>query len=532
LRSRNERGPDEARTAVPKREAFEREREENLMSSPDDDRGLTVARDSSGRRSTVAFGREVVAAALEPVSPAAAVATRAERDCRRGYLRHLRSLVEASVVDAAAPLAVARAGLAAVAARLRFVGDGGESSLAEAMAAPRRDLLRTRSVRGRDSAPEPLAVPYRGRMLAGESLLRQLDDWVARDLVEPSFAEALRQVHDHPDWLDLADQTFVLLGAGAEMGPFDFLVKRRAQIVAVDLARPAIWQRLIAATRAGNGTLHLPTRGAGDDSDDALAQRSGADLLTETPEIAAWIGSFDLPLTVGAYAYLDGVLHLRVAAAMDAIQAAAAARQDVTLAMLGTPTDVAVVPAETMAAAHERHAQRPLARQLWQQPLHWISGGRLFARNIEPTEAGLGIVDALVVQQGPNYALAKRLQQWRALAARADGHCVSARVAPPSLTGSVLSNPLMGAAYRSAAMFGVEAFEPATASVLMAALLVHDLRNPRSAARPATPLAQPLLLFADAAHHGGLWRSPFAARSALPVAALTGYLRRGAPHRS
>jgi hypothetical protein len=31
LRSRTERGPDEARTAVPKRESFEREREESLM---------------------------------------------------------------------------------------------------------------------------------------------------------------------------------------------------------------------------------------------------------------------------------------------------------------------------------------------------------------------------------------------------------------------------------------------------------------------------------------------------------------------
>lgn len=111
-------------------------------------------------------------------------------------------------------------------------------------------------------------------------------------------------------------------------------------------------------------------------------------------------------------------------------------------------------------------------------------------------------------------------------AARADGCRVSTHVAPPSLTGSVLSNRMMAAAYRSARMFGVEAFAPATASSLMAALLVHDLRNPAAVADPAVVLTHPLRLLADAAHHGGLWRMPFAARSALPVAALLGAWRR------
>ena len=33
--------------------------------------------------------------------------------------------------------------------------------------------------------------------------------------------------------------------------------------------------------------------------------------------------------------------------------------------------------------------------------------------------------------------------------------------------------------------FGIEIFEPPTSSALMAALLVHDLRNPSAAAQPA-----------------------------------------------
>jgi len=493
------------------------------MNRQEQESGVVFARDAAGARSSTAFGREAIAAALRAIAPDAAAAARAERDWRHGYVRHLVRLAEASAASAQAPLAAARAGLAAIARGARFVRDGDEVWLAEAMAAPRAGWLRTATVRGGDGPPAPLAIPYRGRELAGAALLRQLDDWLARGVVEPSFVQALRLVHDHPDWLDLSDQHFALLGAGAELGPFEWLARRRANLVAVDLPRPAIQQRLIAAARAGNGVLHLPVRGEGGADPAAYA---GADLLAETPEIAAWLARFDAPLVLGAYAYLEGARHLRVALAMDAIQAQfAAARRGVTLAMLGTPTVACAVPAEAMQAAHERYARRPLSARLWQTPLRWLSGGRLFARNVQPAGGGFGIADALIVQQGPNYALAKRLQQWRALAARADGCRVSTHVAPPSLTGSVLSNRMMAAAYRSAATFGVEAFAPATASSLMAALLVHDLRNPQAAANPATPLAHPLQLLADAANHGGLWRMPFAARSALPVAALIGALR-------
>ena len=50
-------------------------------------------------------------------------------------------------------------------------------------------------------------------------------------------------------------------------------------------------------------------------------------------------------------------------------------------------------------------------------------------------------------RQGPNYALAKRLQSWRAMVARADGQPVSINVAPATATASVVSNPQFAAAY-------------------------------------------------------------------------------------
>ncbi len=215
---------------------------------------------------------------------------------------------------------------------------------------------------------------------------------------------------------------------------------------------------------------------------------------------------------------------------MDSIQAQLAAqRRDVTLAMLATPTDVCAVPAGALKMAHARFAVRGLAAKL----AYAATAGRAFARNGDwrvaerVADAALGgLVDALVVQQGPNYLLAKRLQLWRALVARATGTRVSFRIAPPALTKSVTKNRLIAAVYRSAHHFGAHGFEPATAAALMAALLVHDLRHTDAVANPDVPLDHPLQLMADAAFHGGLWRMPFAARSALPVAARIGIAAR------
>jgi hypothetical protein len=213
---------------------------------------------------------------------------------------------------------------------------------------------------------------------------------------------------------------------------------------------------------------------------------------------------------------------------MDAIQATLTNRRgDISLAILATPTDAYAVPAAALRAAHERFAARGCAARA----ARIATLGHGFARNgealanVEHDAAIGGIVDALVAQQGPNYVLAKRLQHWRALVARHAGVRVSIHVAPPALTRSVTRNRLLAAAYRAAGRFGAEAFEPATASALMAALLVHDLRNPEAAADPGVALGHPLQLLNDAACHGGLWRMPYAARSALPMAALIGMLQ-------
>ncbi len=382
-----------------------------------------------------------------------------------------------------------------------------------------------------------LSLPYRGRRLFGDDLRRQIDRWVADGIAEPGFGEAMTLLLDNPDWMDLRDVDIAVLGAGAELGPTRSLLRWGARVHAIDLPRPDMWQRLIGITRGTAGSLRIPIAldengqppfvvgGFVHPEDDArVASKAGADLLKRTPELLTWIGEIEQPFVLGTYAYADGALHVLLSMAADAIATELLARRDdITLAYLATPTDVFMVPMAAVEESRRRWDARGLSGML-QSPLRLL---RQFEPNYKETFVAddgteFGINDSLVPQQGPNYALAKRLQRWRALVARADGVPVSLNLAPATRTQSVVKNRALAAAYAGAGRFGVEVFDPATSTTLMAALLVHDLRNPAAAANPATPLANPMDLFAQAANHGGLWRAAYAPRSVLGIAALLG----------
>lgn len=486
---------------------------------PDDAGGIQFPQ-VGGRRSTTQTAQQVFAAAVRDVDARAAAAIEGETAWRKRYPRHLRAVLEAEAVAADAAVRIARTGIDRLRAELVFADAEGERPLATGLPSRRGAALGTTSVKGEGVRQRELVVPYRGRQLRGDELHRQLDDWVARDIAEPSFAEVIRRVMANPDWLAVPDRQVVLLGAGAEMGPLQPLTAWGASVLAVDVARPAVWQRIAATARAGSGVVHAPVHG------DADLEQAGADLLTETPEILDWIGGVDGSIVVGNYAYADGSSFVRVAMAADSITAELLAqRGDVAVAYLATPTDVFVVPAEAAAAAQDRFAHQGWRGALY-RPLRLMTGGRLFAPHYAgtmTTQAGpVGIADALVTQQGPNYALAKRLQRWRAVLARHEGVLTSAHVAPSTRTRSVMKNRILAAAYRGAPLFGVEIFDPATSNTLMAAVLVHDLHEPSAAANPVTPLAHPHQLFMEAANHGGLWREQFHPRTALPVAAVLG----------
>ena len=514
----------------------------------DDLAGVDFPAGPDGHRSTSAVGRAVVADALRAVDPARAQRAERETNWRTGYLTHFRALVEAGLASSDAAAAVAAAGLDSLYRQLRAVAaDGAESGLDALLTAPARRSLATTTVTGTAPPQATLAVPYRGTVLRGDALGRQLDAWVAAGTVEPSFAAAVAEVARHPDWLPLPGRTVAVLGAGAEMGPVSTLLGWGARVLAVDLPRPAIWERLLTAARDSAGTLVLPVAGAADggpgdsapDQDASLAQRAGADLVSDGAAVADWLtAAAGGSLVLGNYAYADGAGHVRVAAAVDALTCRVQAqRADVALAFLATPTDVFAVPAAAVAQADRAYGTRSAASRLAGGSLRLLSGGRLLQRAYQ-AGADPGINDSLVAQQGPNYALAKRLQRWRATVARRDGATVSINIAPPTRTRSVLKNRALAAAYAGAHRFGVEVFEPATCQVLMAALVVYDLHAGGTApggagaaagggAEAGAGATHPWQDEAHAAAHGGLWRMAYTPRSALSLAAALGYLRPG-----
>jgi hypothetical protein len=336
-------------------------------------------------------------------------------------------------------------------------------------------------------------------------------------VVEPSFAVAIRRVMEHPEWLALPGRRVAIVGAGAEMGPLEPLSRWGAHVIAIDLPVEKIWKRLTDTIRqgAGRATIPLTTEGT-----------PGIDVVRSLPETRTWLDEVadGDQLVLGMYAYADGGAHVCVTAAVDALGTDLLERRSGTaLAYLATPTDAFVVPEDAVADARAAYASRGL-RRILQAPLRALSLGRLFAPAYPGTSR---VADVLVAQQGPNYALAKRIQRWRGVTASVNGAPVSFNVAPATWTRSVTKNRVLAAAYTGARRFGIEIFAPATSRVLMAALLVHDLHEPSPEDR------DPEVLFSDGAAHGGLWRAAYQPRSVLGVAALTGlHTALGVPARS
>lgn len=469
-----------------------------------------------GRRSTQRTGRDVFAAAATAVDPGLATQIRAETAWRTAYPTHLRQLTEAAAVSPLAGVSIARAGLNRVHATFEYDEAGTTRRVAEAATSTPEITLGSRVVEGTGERQAGLAIPYRGQVVSGADLRAVVDDWVRRGVVEPAVRSVINQLIEHPEWLDLRDTWFGVLGAGAEMAPTAQLLRWGADVVAVDIAHDVVWRRFEEEAVLGSGRLHSPAT-------ERSAYPLGVDLLSDTAAITTWLDGFDHSMVLGNYAYADGETFARLSVAADAVIAILRQRRaDHGVVCLATPTDVFAVPADVVHGTRRRdpstwsRALAPLLRR--------VSGQRLLVRNHQNTvrtDSGdeVGIADSLVLQQGPNYALAKRIQRWRALDSHADGGFGAIHVAPPTRTASVVKNRVLAAAYEGASLFGVEIFEPATSRVLMAALLVHDLRV-HEQDPPSTPCSEHELTAAAA--HGGLWRTPWEPRTALPFTVLRG----------
>lgn len=474
-------------------------------------------------------GRAIITAALANVDSRSSQQAQSEKNWRKHYTVHFKQLVEQGLSSPEASLKIAEDGLEKAHQTFEFYRDGQKHLLQEVFSLP-AGQLHTFKLTGHSKSPPEWYVPYQGQKLQGDALLEQIERWESQGIVETSHANALRECVVHPEWFDLSDRTTVLFGAASEAGPLTWLAKWKANIVAIDLPNTRVWGKIVDTINQGNATLYAPCTEdlPADTSLDILKEKLGANLLTQIPEIAKWLLQFEQDLDLAAIAYLDGEKHVRVSMAMDAImQHVSQQKANTSLMYMCTPTDVYAVPSEVIEASKVKYTERSKAQAIISKGVSTLSRKHFFQKNahelIQSGDQAYGICDCLVVEQGPNYALAKRIQQWRATLARAQGQRVSINIAPSTTTYSVTKNPLLKAAFNGASLFDVEAFAPETTNAIMAALWIHDLRNPESVANPEVKLNHPLELMMHGANHGGLWRVAYLARTALPFAALYGF---------
>ena len=484
---------------------------------------------TNGERATQPVGRGVVSSATARVDTAASEAAQDESRWYNQYPRHFRELTRLGAgVNAGL---IAADGLAALHSAMRFRRQGAEISLQDAIAVPRSNYFASVTIEGTGQVSDAGLILYDDEQpVRASELLALLERWDDLGVAEPSATDALRLINDRPEWLDLRDTTVVVLGAAAEMGPLEALLSWGCHVVAIDLPGRAQWRSLIDLARRSPGRLTVPVRRSAGSitSDSVLATFAGADVLTEAPEITEWLLRLEQPFIVGDYVYAPGSMHVRTSAAVDGIVSTILdGRHDVGVAYLATPTDCYAVPGDAVDASLRgfQGTSRIVATA------RGLGGKRVFRANFErtyvmPTGRRFGVFDGLITQQGANYALAKRIQRWRAQRARDQGAWVSINVAPPTRTQSVVNSRVLEAAYGGSHRFGLHVFTPQASRQVMAALLVHDLRNEQSSAHPDVPLDDAMDLLASEAMHGGMWRAPYAPRSVLGFAVATGRFSR------
>jgi Protein tyrosine phosphatase-like protein, PTPLA len=320
--------------------------------------GIVFPLDEKKLRSSTPVNKAILAAAVGAVNPAKAKRIEAAKGYRHTYVKYLIELVEEQCRSPEVCLKIAQAGLDKAYDAFEFIAaDGTAVTLGEAMATKNTEKFFTGFIKGEGTAKaEGIEIPYKGKILKGQALREQVAKWVDYGTIEPSAEDAIVGCIDNPSWVDLSDKYFVLLGAGSAMGPLEVLLALGANVVAVDLDRSFIWQRLIGLAKKSTGTMTFPLKHdqATLKTDDDLYASAGCNLFTHTPMIRDWLMNLypGKSFTVGSYAYLNGAAHVQVSIAMDAISRdLSEKRPGTSLAYLCTPTDLHLVPKEAWDAS-------------------------------------------------------------------------------------------------------------------------------------------------------------------------------------
>ena len=370
---------------------------------------------------------------------------------------------------------------------------------------------------------KPLSVSYKGKDLTGSALKDQLAKWATYGTIEPDAANTLSRLAEGD--VNLNGQHFVLIGAGSAMGPFIKLLEHGATVVCIDIPgtmgqRAAdMWARLIKTAKESSGSIIFPLSRPQKDcnSEEELIQSVGCNLIEQPAMILNWLSDVakGKQLTIGNYTYLDGDLHVKLSLAADAIIKHMRLRRpnEVAAAFLCTPTDIHCVPDAAHRAAVKNYGWHP--GRLLEAIINVCSMGKFLRKNaLPPLKNNIKVVDGLSVAQGPNYALAKRLQHWRSMIEFEAGGIVSTSIAPSTATLSVVSNRTFGWAYGGMPYFKpFEIFHQDTTNAVMAGLLIADVTQGDSAKNPKNrkmyEIKNTMELFKHNSVHGGVWRCAY-----------------------
>jgi len=502
--------------------------------------GIQFPLTGGGKRSTTSTGKAILAASLQTLSDASAfdkLTNEKDKKWRFGYQKHIYSTVQLMAeADSKTLLKMSLGGLQKAHDVMEFYR-GGEKvcSMAEAMVKGKFEgTFETGVVKGQGKIITTAVAPYRGKEYSGSDLVDLVQKWADAGNIDTTGVHGVQAVLDNTQWLDLSDETFVIIGATSEMGPLQFLLEHGATVIALARNNPkkaARWQRVLEMARNSAGKLIFPMNAPQNGETDlgALALKAGADVLAQTPELANWLTSVcpaRKTVRVGCYIYLDGQNFVRASIAMDALFTALQSRREAAtdLCLLETPSHAHVVPARCKTFARKYAREAPWWQSLMRligilKPMKFIQADALPLLQGQPSH----IVKALVGVQGPNYAMAKIIQRWRVCAARLQGTRVSINVAPPAATNSVMHVKKVAFALKQVHHFKPNIlFPPETVRVLMSLLLVRDLKDNKGLADPSTPIAHPLELVADQAWHGGNWTCAYSGDSSGVGAYLVG----------
>eukprot|EP00927_Polykrikos_kofoidii_P054739 TRINITY_DN49115_c0_g1_i1.p1 TRINITY_DN49115_c0_g1~~TRINITY_DN49115_c0_g1_i1.p1 ORF type:complete len:521 (+),score=83.30 TRINITY_DN49115_c0_g1_i1:74-1564(+) len=472
--------------------------------------GVVFPKTEKGDRSTTAFNKKVFIGIVRSLGDSEfEQLIEREKDWRHKYPAHLDRLSELLVVsglrEPQSALSALSSGLASL-REMEFETSGGEDvPFVQAMKTTSTNF-ETASIVGTGAVKADVKIPYKGKELSGAELSAQCDAWASYGCMEPSCAEAIKEGSNKCN--TLRGRTFVVLGAGSELGPVRLLLEAGATVAAVGTRKPARWAELIEFTRRTAGTLLVPVASGsvtgGDD--ETIAQSAGVDLCGDAPAAAEWaIGCAKQAtglVTLGTYLYADGEANVRLTAVADYIADRIAEElgpSRASFAWLTSCSTTLVVPEASIEAQESIRVQRS---NWWQKLFGSVQQcNKVVAEGVaEPPRMFRG----LEVMQGPNYALAQMARQWRAMLLHSAGFTVSAPVTPMCRTLSVCHNKTMESILDGVAYIPpLEAFAPEAARAAMFAVLLTDLEE------SPPKLVTPFHLFERKSFHSGLWRCPF-----------------------